>query len=114
MHNTHENNLGKASTQNPTIYIIIQGGNTYELDKALTLTTSQLSVQSAQMLTGNLGFSQAFLSTLLVNSSIVAIMLEHCSYFTFINPVVCNKLGSEGAICTSTSSYCTLSLDQLA
>ena len=35
-------------------------------------------------------------------------------YFTFINPVVCNKLGSDSAICTRTSSYYMLSLDQLA
>jgi len=25
-------------------------------------------------------------------------------FFNFINPVVCNKLGSDGAVCTSTSS----------
>jgi len=35
-------------------------------------------------------------------------------FFTFINPVVRNKLGSDGAICTSTSSYHRVSLDQLA
>jgi len=34
-------------------------------------------------------------------------------YFTFINLVVRNKLGRDGAICTSTSSYCRLSLDHL-
>jgi len=36
------------------------------------------------------------------------------SYFTFINPVVCNKLGNDGAVCTSTSSYYRLSLGHLA
>ena len=35
------------------------------------------------------------------------------SYFTFINQVVCNKLGSDGAVCTGTSSYYRLSLGQL-
>jgi len=35
------------------------------------------------------------------------------SYFIFINPVVHNKLGSDGVVCTSTSSYCRLSLYQL-
>jgi len=35
-------------------------------------------------------------------------------FFTFINPVVRNKLGSDGAICTSTSSCSRLSLNQLA
>jgi len=35
------------------------------------------------------------------------------SFFTFINLVVRNKLGSDGVVCTSTSSYCRLSLDQL-
>jgi len=39
MHNTHENTLGKASAKNSTIFIIIQGGNTYELYKALALST---------------------------------------------------------------------------
>ena len=33
------------------------------------------------------------------------------SYFNFINPVVRNKLGSDGAIYTSTSSYYKVSLD---
>jgi len=73
MHNKHENSLRKASTKNPTICIIIQGGNTKELYKALALTASQLSIQSSQMLTGNLGFSLAFLSTLQVPISL------HCS-----------------------------------
>ena len=36
------------------------------------------------------------------------------SFFTFINLVVRNKLGSDDVVCTSTSSYCKLSLDQLA
>jgi hypothetical protein len=42
----------------------------------------------------------------LVGSSIVAIMLQllGASFFNFINPVVRNKLGSDGAVCTSTSS----------
>ena len=70
MHNTHEITLGKASAKNPTIYIIIQGGNTYELYKALALTTSQLSVQSSHMLTGNLGFSPAFLYALQAHISL--------------------------------------------
>jgi len=35
-------------------------------------------------------------------------------YFTFINPVVRNKLGSDSAVCTSTGSYCRLSLGQQA
>ena len=53
MHNTHEDTQGKASAKNPTICIIIEGGNTSELYKALVLTTSQLLVQSSWMLTGS-------------------------------------------------------------
>ena len=49
--------------------------------------------------------------------------LQYCSnnattpgapYFTFINPVVSNKLRIDGVVCTSNSSYYRLSLDQLA
>jgi len=70
MHNTHENTLGKASAKNPTICVIIQGGNTKELYKALALTASQLSIQSSQILIGNLGFSLAFLFSLQVPISL--------------------------------------------
>jgi len=59
-----ENTQGKASAKNPTICIIIQGGNTSKLYKALALTASQPSVQSSWMLTGNQSFSQAFSSAL--------------------------------------------------
>ena len=42
----------------------------------------------------------------MVGSSIVAIMLQllELPISNFINPVVRNKLGSDGAVCTSTSS----------
>ena len=59
-----ENTQGKALAKNPTICIIIQGGNKLELYKALALTASQLSVQSSWMLTGKHSFSQTFSSTL--------------------------------------------------
>jgi len=59
-----KNTQGKASAKSPTIFIIIQGGNTSELYKALALTASQLSVQSSWMLTSNQSFSQAFSSAL--------------------------------------------------
>ena len=59
-----ENTQGKASAKNPTICIIIQGGNISELHKSLALTASQLSVQSSKMLIGKQGFSQTFFSAL--------------------------------------------------
>ena len=59
-----ENTQGKALSKIPTICIIIQGGNTSKLYKALALTASQLLVQSSSMLTCNQSFSQAFLSSL--------------------------------------------------
>ena len=55
---------GKPQLKNPTICIIIQGGNISELHKALALTASQLWVQSSWMLTGKQGFSQTFFSAL--------------------------------------------------
>jgi len=39
------------------------------------------------------------------------VVTPRASFFIFINLVVRNKLGSDGAICTSTSSYCRLLLD---
>ena len=86
-----ENTQGKASAKNPTICIIIQGGNTSRWYKTLALTASQILVQSSWMLTGKQGFSQTFSSAL------------QASYF-----LAQFLLGPPAAACVILTSHTTL------